>query len=323
VFFYSSEKTERKAEADIANQMLEYRQKEENGMTVPQAVKDWKERKFDKLAATSSRRYETYANDFEEHFKNYFLKDITSIDIQHYLESMVESGYATKTIKDQLSVIRLIFKNAVIFHGLKTDPTLYLTPPAGKEAQTREALTEDEVKKVGKSCNCTFGLLAYFLLNTGLRKGEALALQWDDIDFENKRIYVTKSLYFESNNPVVKTPKTEAGKRMVILPDKVADKLMPLRKGGNLPVFSKGDGYMTNSWFTRRWDDYKKESGLNVTPHQLRHTYATILYEANIDEKQAQVLMGHKDISTTKNIYTHLREKKITDAAEKINQIVI
>ena len=76
-----------------------------------------------------------------------------------------------------------------------------------------------------------------------------------------------------------------------------------------------------DSAFRRQWYAYQKESGVTATPHQLRHAYATMLYEAGIDEKLAQELMGHADISTTKNIYTHIRLSRMEDAANKLNSI--
>ena len=75
-----------------------------------------------------------------------------------------------------------------------------------------------------------------------------------------------------------------------------------------------------NSLFTRKWEKYKEESGLDITAHQLRHTFATILFEANINVKDAQTLMGHSDISVTQNIYTHIREKRLQETAKALNK---
>ncbi|MBQ7816775.1 MAG: tyrosine-type recombinase/integrase [Oscillospiraceae bacterium] len=87
-------------------------------------------------------------------------------------------------------------------------------------------------------------------------------------------------------------------------------------------IFSKdGSSPFVESTFKRAWKKYTEETGITATPHQLRHAYATMLYEAGIDEKLAQELMGHADITTTRNIYTHIRLSRIDFAATKLNSI--
>ena len=179
------------------------------------------------------------------------------------------------------------------------------------------------MKIVKNSTDCTFGLLAYFLMYTGLRKGELLALQWKDIDFEKKEIYITKSVCHHNNVPHIKTPKTDSGNRTIMLLDCLSDKLKELKEQTPTNyIFSGSDTPLTNSQFQCRWEKYQKESGLKITAHQLRHTFATILFEANIDVKDAQNIMGHSDISVTQNIYTHIRKKRMQDTANKLNNFV-
>ena len=76
---------------------------------------------------------------------------------------------------------------------------------------------------------------------------------------------------------------------------------------------------MGRSTFERHWRKYKEATGLNITAHQLRHTYATILFEAGIDVKDAQHLLGHSDISVTTNIYTHIRANHFEETVKKLN----
>ncbi len=68
------------------------------------------------------------------------------------------------------------------------------------------------------------------------------------------------------------------------------------------------------------WGSYQKNTGLTITPHQLRHAYATILYEAGIDVKAAQSFLGHSNIQTTMDIYTHLSEAKKIDSVDVIDR---
>ena len=78
---------------------------------------------------------------------------------------------------------------------------------------------------------------------------------------------------------------------------------------------------LLSAYFEDNWNKYKKEAGINITLHQLRHAYASyILHDSGIDVKTAQELMGHADISTTQNIYTQITERRIKDVSEKLNQ---
>jgi site-specific recombinase XerD len=80
---------------------------------------------------------------------------------------------------------------------------------------------------------------------------------------------------------------------------------------------NKGE-LIDNSQFTRQWNKYKELAGIDCTPHQLRHSYATILFDAGVDVKTAQAWLGHADINTTLAIYTHLSEQKQKEAKEKL-----
>ena len=214
ISFYSRADTEKKAERDIQRQMIEYSQKEEQGKTLLEVSEEWYNIHTQNLAYTTSTRYTRYMNQLNDYLSGYYLKQITTQDIEVIMLDLVDKQYSSKTIQDFLSVTRLIFQYAHKKHYISEDITYYLTPPKGKPPIKREAITEQDTLTVSKMLNCTFGLLAFFYLCTGLRKSEALALQWRDIDFENKRIYVYKSLYYISNSPHIKTnTKIKSGER--------------------------------------------------------------------------------------------------------------
>ena len=80
---------------------------------------------------------------------------------------------------------------------------------------------------------------------------------------------------------------------------------------------------MRKSTFKHRWARYQQETGLIITPHQLRHAFASyILFDAGIDVKTAQSLLGHSDITTTQNIYTQITNNHQVATADKINDFV-
>lgn len=134
-------------------------------------------------------------------------------------------------------------------------------------------------------------MFAFLLLTTGCRRAEALALNYEDIDFKNDVIHITKSVTWEHSVPELKLPKTEKGFRDVFLVPYLKDILSKKKKGLLFPS-SKGN-LMTECQYTIAWHKYCKESGLNnyaeksclspITAHCLRHNYATILNEAGVD----------------------------------------
>ncbi len=124
-----------------------------------------------------------------------------------------------------------------------------------------------------------------------------------------------KSLYHKHNQPYIKMPKTESGIRNIPL-------LQPLKKVLNRNkqgiIFSNEDGeYMKASQVETKLKWYRKATGINCSPHQLRHEFATILLEADIVDKDAQELLGHAQISTTKDIYMHITPKRLKETANK------
>ena len=319
LYFYSSKTTEQQAERDINRQILAYTKQEERGKLFSEVAEEWEEEHFPKIEYNTAKRYKIFLNSAVEEFSETYIKDIQPLDIKKFLEYFVCRDYASKTIKDQLSVIRLVFRYAYIKGYITTDPTRYITPPKGKAPVKRQALTEEEVQAVKDNVHTKYGLFPFFLLYTGLRRGEALALQFKDIDFDNKEINVYKSIYYENNIPHLKSTKTESGVRKVVLLDVLAKEL-PKGKPDAF-VFSMDNGLspMKCSASEKQWRKYRKETGLDITAHQLRHTYATILFEVGIDVKDAQYLLGHSDISVTRNIYTHIRTKHLKETANKLN----
>ena len=188
------------------------------------------------------------------------------------------------------------------------------------------------------------GVWAMLMLYAGLRRGELIALATSDIDLDNRIIHVNKSVYFEGNSPVCKSTKTEAGNRDIpivgplyeVLKGVTGDFVCKSANGKQLTetAFKRGwDGFNamceraanglapfseTNGWrrdIARRTEGYKV---FDVNAHDLRYTFATTLYDAGVDVKTAQYLLGHKDLMTTMKIYTKLSEEKKRFSIDKL-----
>ena len=160
----------------------------------------------------------------------------------------------------------------------------------------------------------------FFLMYTGLRRSEALALKGKDFDMDQKVVHVRRQIYFKYGKPAEKDVKTAAGERTVELPDIVVE---------NLPDITDPDGYiwfpegMPHSKDVYNWiHNYMKENNLTSTPHQYRHSYATMLHSAGVDVKDAQNLLGHSTIAMTQNVYTHIEKQHKKEVQNRINAYI-
>ncbi len=308
-------------EREINRKMLEYYLASRKGKQFEDVANEWASEHFKTVEYNTVKQYKPALKQITEHFSGKSIKDITSKDIDNFLHILAGCGYAMKTVKSRLQILNQVFKYAVINSYAESNPCQYISVPKNLPQTKRELPTAEEIKTVKNSVGKTFGLFAYFILYTGLRRGEALALTYNDIDFENKIIHVNKSVYYVGNIPNIKQPKTKAGYRDVILLDCLASKLR--HNNTSDLVFPNHDGELIrNGNFNRLWTKYLSETGLSITPHQLRHAYATILFEAEIDVKDAQELLGHSTIQVTRDIYTHISKARKMQTADKLNKFV-
>ena len=326
VFFYSTAATERQAIKDIEKQMLEYQGKEERGKTLNEVIDNWMSVHFEDLEYNTQKYYNASIKQIKQYFGSTQIKSIEPADIKRFMSYLENQKYSLKTVKARKLALNLIFNYALGEKEISSNPCAGIKIPKHLKKTRREAPDEQELQTVISNLDTEFGFFAYFILYTGLRRGEALALQYSDIDFENKTITVNKSVFHKSNVPYVKTPKTAAGIRTVILLDNLIPHLKNRKKtkDKNELVFGNSNNeLLTNGQFQGLWERYTRLAGLDITPHQLRHGYATILFEAGIDEKDAQELMGHTTIQLTRDIYTHISKTRKKLTAERLNNFVI
>ncbi|MBR0205169.1 MAG: site-specific integrase [Clostridia bacterium] len=210
------------------------------------------------------------------------------------------------------------------------------------EAEERQPITEEQRELILNTWEGhRMGVPALIMLYCGLRRGEMLALLWSDIDFKAKTLSVSKSADMPTNATTVKKPKTKAGTRIVPIPDAILPALQKARREAIsmyvCPAVNTGD-IMSAQAYSEAWKSYmhylnieaggrdRSRSNPKVvamesfTAHQLRHSYATMLYDADVDVKTAQKLLGHADFSVTMKIYTHLSAEKETAGIEKLNE---
>lgn len=265
---------------------------------------------------------------FSEKIGKFALKDISQAELQPIVNELYRANPATKkpsgkrTIERYLTAASSVFDYAIENRATDFNPCKYVKIPKQSTTTQRRALRQEERKWIEETPHRA-QTAAMLMMYSGLRRGEATALLWSDVDLINKTISVTKSYDFKECR--LKQPKTASGNRVVSIPQKLVDYLANVNKS-SIYVISRPDGRImaTDSAWRRMWDNYiltldKKygkrfdskefENTITIepfTPHCLRHTFCTMMYEAGIDVLTAKEQMGHTDVKTTMSIYTHL-----------------
>lgn len=323
--------------------------KDDGPLLFQDIAEDWYNKKFLDMKPGTRSCYNANYTRAIERFGDRVAVEISPHDIQTHLEELKSCGYAASSIAKQKILYSLIYKNAIIDRKygqvIKYNPAEMAKIPSGtKKALKREAPEDQIVKDIQeKAATAYWGYFALFLICTGFRRGEALAVQWKDIDFNAGTITCDSSISHRSGTADT-IPKTDNSYRTVpILPPIIPAIKKPYGAKQTDYVFHGEDQSkpMSLATYDRRWLHYCKDMGFvkdtpearvsaqgkqyvvhnykpTLTAHILRHGYATILFEADVDVYTAKKLLGHADINTTMAIYTHLREKKQHESVDKL-----
>lgn len=308
-----------KTQTEVYKKINEYKGAVEEGRSFRDVAREWAARHEKEVSYNAHRAYNVSYKETLKLFGKMPIKQITPQAVDKYIREIASRGFALRTVKGYLSLLNLVFTHAVLSGDVETNPAQYVKPPKGLTTTKRELPQVGVIEAIKSNVDETYGLFPFFLLYTGCRRGEALAVRFEDIDKKNNIINITKSVYHVGNKPVIKGTKTTAGTRTIPLLSDLKNKLPK----GNGYIFGNGENPPTLTMFRRRWDSWQRTAGIEVSPHQLRHLFATILYEAGIDEKMAQEILGHSSISVTRNIYTHIRSSQIDTARKKLDKHII
>lgn len=239
------------------------------------------------------------------------LSVLSIFDIQNLVNALHSAGLSYSTVKGTYSLLEQSLNKAVSCKLISFNPCIGVELPK-KDKHEIDSLSEFEIRQllVCNSRNFYYPVFL-FLLHSGLRAGELIALEWDNIDFKSGVIHICSNYY----RGELSTPKTEQGERDIPLTRSLLN-LLPDRsdrRGGLVfrNSFSCRIDYhiLLRSWYRQQESaNFKNRYGL----HALRHTFATNLIHNGADVKTVSLLLGHKDVQTTLNFYCHssLEEKR-------------
>ena len=271
------------------------------------------------LRASTVKMYrEAYNNHIMGTLGGMELRDVRPVHIR-----AVMAGVADKSDSLQHKVLltmRQIFEAARLNGLILRDPTEGVKTTPHARPQKKKYLTAAEASELVQApLEPRARAFCALCLYCGLRKEEALGLRWADI--EGDRLTVRRAVTFLSNQPdPVQDLKTKAAHRSIPIPAPLREILLDTPHLSASIVTAAGGGPMTRSAFAKMWAKVTRAVSFHLTPHMLRHTYATTLYHAGVDLRTAQRLLGHSSIQMTADIYTHLEAEDALSAAGQIDQ---
>lgn len=306
--------------------------------TFRQVAEDWERTHREEITVRTWNNYAPHYADILFRCGDMLAEEVAASDVISHLTAAKAKGYSHTVANTIRSLYRMILDHAIAIGCVQYNPVSAVKLPKGLKQGKRTAPTDEQIKIICQNTDAQFGLFPFFLLCTGLRKSEALALTWKDIDFKKKEISVTKSLdYTVGASPKIKPPKTDAGNRIVPIIDILEGILLEsYEKSENkedyvFPAPSSnrggpGGGPMTLRGYEGMWERYCAACGLvgadgkpSIGAHNLRHGTATLMFELDIDIYTVQKILGHSRVEVTQEIYTELRENQKKKSVQKFN----
>jgi len=295
-----------RTKSDVYRAIAEFEDKQASAANFNEIADEWWGEHEPTLAESTKPSYKRAYLRAVEYFKDTPINELNVQSISRYMNSIIAKyKMSQKTATSHLSIVSLIITYACTQGYANANPCQFVKLPKLK-SNKRHMPCSNDIEAIKKDHSSLGGQLAYWALYTGMRRGELIALTYDDIDLEHRLIRVNKSADVTHNAPVLKSTKTETGERAI----PILDTLLPEIKKGRGYVFTYKGEPLTSSRFRDMWEAYQKQTGVSCSIHQLRHAFATMLCEANVPIKDAQAMLGHAQASTTQDVYADIRKER-------------
>lgn len=290
---------------------------------------------------TTTAYYEDIARYITDYFGGMILQEITPFHIQHYLQHLrleherrTGKPLSSKYLHHHYGTLKNIFGYAEKNDMIAKNPMSRVDAPKMLKKPVDALSPEQANAFFAELANCVldFRCMLHLLLTTGIRRGECLGLKWKDIDEKNSLLHIERGVaYTAKTGTVVNTPKTASSIRTVPLMPSTLRLLQELKQQtseehpdtflneafvfpGEKDLFVPRDPNAV----TRRVKRFMKKHNLpDLSPHDLRHSCATLLLAQGADIKSVQEILGHADASTTLNFYVKSDLRQMQAATEK------
>lgn len=263
------------------------------------------------------------------------LSSLTPIHLQNYVNELNDEGLASATIKKIYNIIKSSLDYAVNMELLPSNPIKKIQLPKDKKTEmTVWEVAEMKIfLKVAKKDR--FYIAFHLAITTGMRRGEILGLRWKDIDFHKGVLYVRQTLS-KDGKQFIAGAKTASSVRSITLPNETLLTLQTHKVGISKERLKYGPDYMDHDLVVcttkgtpvnpnnlkRTYNTLIKEAGVTkIRFHDLRHSHATMLLEQGVHAKVISERLGHSNIKTTLDIYSHVLPNMQEEAANQIDAL--
>ena len=342
--------------------------REEKNIRSGETLSDWYSEWFEKCkspqlkSVVSRKTYDRKArNTYISILGQKKMSEISQINIQNATNEIVEKGYAERSIREALGIIRECFDVAIVNHIVSTNPCVGIIIKKNNVLVERRVMTHEEQNIFLNEVRGSYYYEAYaILLSTGMRIGEFSGLQWQDVDFINKQIYIKRSMttaYIDGKKiEELTTPKTSNSYRTIpffgeteqlfknwknkqdMIKEKMGSRWRGKPEHGDL-VFTSTVGspvtrYVIVHDLNKVVDNINLKESFKASvegkspkkfehlhPHAFRHTFATRCFEKGLDPLFIQSIMGHANYSVTIS-YTHILDDTKKKELSKINNFL-
>ncbi len=295
---------------------------------------------------TSIQRYKQLKEVIESTFGDMKIADIRQKDIQEFISTVKNKNtgeaVSSKTQSLYKGYISKVFQHAVVNEYLEKSPCVGIKI-SRRESSERDVFTVEEAKRFlnlldGEDVPLKYKVFFNLVIHTGLRPGEMLGLEWNDINWDNKTLHVQRTCYdVPGKGMVCGKPKTKKSNRFLPLNDYLLDLLreqeafqkdLRIKNGDRWvetgKIFTSDCGKPMGSNTARHWvENFLERNGMDKKDvHSMRHFFTSCLINESTNVSSVSTLLGHSNTTTTLNIYAHEFAEKNVEAVSGVSDIL-
>lgn len=313
-------KTQREAKKAEVDFLYEFETADEENLTFSEIADMYTHWYKKRRKVSSYNKIESVVRvHLKSHFKSKLIKEITRRDVVLLHDKLLDK-LSIASAKKVHTVLSSVLNYAIKMEYLKTNVAREVGNVDLREQKRMNYWQLEEFKTfINVVDRLDYKTLFMTLFYGGLRKGEALALTWKDIDFDKSTIDINKTIM----KRIVTTPKNESSVRKIQMPSHTMNLLAELKisklSKPDYVVFGEFYDSLADTSVSRYFDNYIKEAGVQkIRLHDLRHSHASYLINAGNDIQIVSKRLGHANTSTTLDIYAHLYPSKEKEAISRM-----